>query len=31
VRLADVPADLLEAALAAAWRKRAPARLQAGV
>jgi hypothetical protein len=29
VRLADVPEDLLEAAIAAAWRKRAPARLQA--
>jgi hypothetical protein len=29
VRLAEVPEDLVEAALAAAWRKRAPKRLQA--
>ncbi|MDB5720862.1 MAG: hypothetical protein JWP15_1480 [Alphaproteobacteria bacterium] len=29
VRLDSVPHDLLEAALAAAWRKRAPAKLQA--
>jgi hypothetical protein len=28
VELAAVPGDLLEAALAAAWRKRAPARLR---
>ena len=29
INLAAVPDDLLEAALAAAWRKRAPAKLQA--
>jgi hypothetical protein len=29
VRLESVPEDLLESALAAAWRKRAPKRLQA--
>jgi hypothetical protein len=29
VKLEAVPEDLLEAAIAAAWRKRAPARLQA--
>ena len=28
VRLATVPGDLLEAALAAAWRKRAPAKVR---